>query len=220
MTYGDFAWSSHLGRSAAKRRRSDRPRPVFVEGDPVPWMDFGEDDWVWRVSRAVRQAVPRPHLVFVVGARASSRSSIDDWAKPVLDEISSHPRSVWVELREGDRPGVKINDVAPPFPPKIDRSVEVPFESGRDDLVEIRKALGTINPLRGSGDVGAHFGFGRVQLGDFDYGGPVRVMFDALSKTLGGTEGRPGDLRIRDLRVARDPGRVTGCEVRLWSIDR
>lgn len=45
-------------------------------------------------------------------------------------------------------------------------------------------------------------------------------MFDALSKTLGGTEGRPGDLRITDLRVTREPGRIDGCEIRLWSIDR
>jgi hypothetical protein len=194
MTYGDFAWNDLLRKQTPQRRRRERPRGLFVEGDPVPWMDFGEDDWVWRVSRVVR--------------------------RPVLDVVAEHPRSVWVQLTHGDRPGVKVGDVAPPFPPKIERVVEVPFTSGRDDLVEIRQALAKTPPLRGSGDVGLQLGFGRVPLGNFDYGGPVRVMFDALSKTLGGTEGRPGDLRITDLRVTREPGRIDGCEIRLWSIDR
>ena len=219
MTYGDFAWNDLL-RRPRERRRPDPPRAVFVEGDPVAWMDLGEDDWVWTVSRAVRDTIPKPYLTFVLGpTRPVRRAGIDDYAKPVLDVVSPHARSVWVKLTDGETAGVKIGNVAPPFPPRIDRSIEVPFSSDRDDVREMKEMLARTPPMAGASDVGVHLSFGRVNVGDFDFGGPVRVMFDALSPVLDGTQTNPGDLRIKDLRVTRDQGRIDGCEIRIWAFD-
>lgn len=221
MTYGDFAWSDVLRRTPTSRRL-ERPRSLFVEGDPVAWMDPGESDWSWRVSRAlrsVREPIVKPHLRFTLGhGYRSRRASIDDYAKPVLEEVNRYPRSVWVEIRNGDRTGVKIGNVLPPFPPRIERVIEVPFGS-KDDASEMREMLAGAPPLAGASDVGVHLAFGRVNIGNFEFGGPVRLIFDGLSAMLGGSESSPGDLRIKDLRVTRDPGRVDGCEIRLWTID-
>ncbi len=222
MTYGDFAWNDLLGRDRDNpSRRPDRRTNTFIEGEPVPWMDFGEDDWCWQISRVVRKPLLRPNLRFVVSrlARAGRRYSIDDYAKPVLDVVAQKPRSVWVRMAEGDRPGVTITDVAPPFPPRIDRVLEVPFRGQSDDAAQIKQALKKEPVIAGEQPLGIHLGIGRFEVGDFDYGGPVRVLFDGLSETLGGTLGSPGDLRIRELRVTREPGRIDGAEVRVWVMD-
>ena len=64
-----------------------------------------------------------------------------------------------------------------------------------------------------------HVTLGRSEFADFGYGTPMRVLLDSLSPVLGGTPVRPGDTRIRDLRVVRDHTRAAGAVVRLWTID-
>jgi hypothetical protein len=69
MTYGDFAWNDLLPRPATPTKQRERTVTPFVEGDPVPYMEFGEDDWVWRISRVIRHRHMRPRLQFILDAR-------------------------------------------------------------------------------------------------------------------------------------------------------
>ena len=220
MTYGDFAWNDLLRQPETGSRRRERTVTPFVEGDPVPYLEYGEDDWAWRVSKVIRHRLMRPRLQIILDeARPPRRAfGIDDYAQPVLAEITRQPNSLWVTVEHGKRAGVKVGDVAPSFPPKIERVGALPFNQ-RDGAHHTIEEAKKIDPVFGSGPVGAYLSFGRVDIGNLGFGGAVRALLDALSHPLGGDVDRPGKLRIRDLRVTRDPGLVDEAEVRLWTMD-
>lgn len=221
MTYGDFAWNDLLrpGQGQDSRRREHHVTP-YIEGDPVPYMEFGEDDWIWKITRTIRSKLMRPRLEFILDVDRPPRRAfgIDDYAAAVLKEISRQPNSVWVTVEFGNRPGVKVRDVPPSFPPRIDRVATLPFVP-RDGMQPTTQAARKIDLLIGSGPVGAYVSFGRMDIGNLGFGGAVRSVLDSLSYPLGGDVDRPGKLRIKDLRVTRDPGLVDEIEVRLWKMD-
>lgn len=220
MTYGDFAWNDLLRQPQAPGRRRERAVTPYIEGDPVPYLEVGEDDWVWKVTRVVRHRLMRPRLEILLDVNRPPRRrfGIDDYAQPILAEIAKQPNSVWITLRTSDRPGVKVSDVAPSFPPRIQRVAKLPF-SPRDGSHPTAQAARSIDLLLGSAPVGAYLSFGRVDIGNLGFGGAVRTVLDALSHPLGGDMDRPGKLRVRDLRVTRDPALDAEVEVRLWSAD-
>lgn len=221
MTYGDFAWNDLLkrGEPDAPRRR-ERTITPYIEGDPVPYLEFGEDDWVWKVTRVIRQRLMRPRLQFILDVERPPRRAfgIDDYAATLLGEVARQPNSVWATIEMGERPGVKVRDVAPSFPPKIQNVASLPF-SPRNGPSQTVEAARKMSVLLGSGPVGAYLSFGRVDIGNLGFGGAVRAVLDALSHPLGGDVDRPGKMRIKDLRVTRDPGVVDEVEIRLWTID-
>jgi hypothetical protein len=221
MTYGDFAWNDLLRPQAAPSgRRRERAITPYIEGDPIPYLEIGEDDWVWKITRVIKRNLQRPRLQIILDVARPPRRAfgIDDYAQPILDEIVRQPNSVWVSMHESDRPGVKISDVGPAFPPKIERVESLPFTL-RDGMHGTVQAAKKINPLLGSRPVGVYLSFGRVDIGNLGFGGAVRSVLDALSSPLGGDVDRPGKMRIRDLRVTRDPGLSDEVEVRLWTMD-
>jgi hypothetical protein len=161
----------------------------------------------------------RPRLQFIMDQERPPRRAfgIDDYAQPVLAEITRQPNSVWITIEFGDRPGVKIGDVAPSFPPKIERVAALPF-SVRDGTHATVQEAKKIDPLYGSNPVGAYISFGRIDIGNLGFGGAVRAMLDSISHPLGGDVDRPGKMRIHDLRVTRDPGLADEVEIRLWTM--
>ncbi len=222
MTYGNFAWKDVMDRSANASKRHERtPSAAFVAGEPVPFMDAGDEDWAWTVSRAYRRQLATPRLDFVVSAwsYAGHRYALDDLAKPVMDVVAKNARTAWVTAHVGDRPGVRIADTAPPFPPRIDRVLEVPIFPTRENVQKLTSELSTAKVLLGEAPVGAHINVGPSDPANFGFGGAPRLVLDALSKPLGGDLSQPGDLRIRDLRVVRSSSRSEGTEIRLWVID-
>ena len=131
----------------------------------------------------------------------------------MLDVAANRPRSVWVRAEKGDNPGLRIGESAPPFPLQIDRSLEIPALVTRSDADVVRKTLAAMPSMIGSGPIGVYLSVGPVNLGDFGFGGPVRVLFDALAVPLG------SDSRIRDLRVVSGRTTQTTTEVMLWASD-
>ncbi len=220
MTYGEFAWKD-LMEATTRERRRPLVHAVFVAGDPVPFMGIRERDWAYRVKHEVGETMTRPRFRFVVGnsVHGGHRFGLDDLCKPVLDVIGPRASSVWAEVTQGDNPGVGISVLSPPYPPRIDRGIVIERTPGREHHAEITKEMALVPPLGGEGPVGAHITLGKVQMADFGYGTPVRVLFDSLSAVLGGTASRPGDTRIRDLRVVRDHTHLTGAIIRLWHMD-
>lgn len=222
MPWGEFAWKDVMERSeTATRRKSNRRRAQFISGDPIPFLEAGDADWSWSVSRVVKTPLSRPQLQFTVTSfsYAGHEYGLDDLAQPVLSAVVSRANSVWVTAREGDEPGVRISEVAPPFPPKIDLVLESSYNATRDEITELTKEFEAGGALGGDGPVGAHLTLGPTDVGDFGFGGSTRLVLDALSGALGGRVGRPGDLRIRDLRVVRGPAHGGGTEIRLWTIE-
>ena len=221
MTYGDFAWKDVMDRSASASRRHERTTTAaFVQGEPVPFMDAGDEDWAWMVSRAFRRQLATPRLDFTVSSwsYAGHRFALDDLGKPVLESVAKNARSAWVTAHVGDRPGVRIADTAPPFPPRIDRVYEVGAFPTREGAQKLTAALSSAKALLGEAPVGAHINIGPSDPANFGFGA-ARLVLDALSKPLGGDLAHPGDLRIRDLRVVRGSSRAEGTEIRLWVID-
>ena len=220
MTYGDFAWNDLLRQQEEPTRRRERSVTPYIEGDPVPYLEGGEDDWAWKVSRVIKHRLMRPRLEFIRDRNRPPRRAfgIDDYAQPVLAEIARQPNSIWITLEDGDRPGVKVRDVPPSFPPRIHRVATLPFSQRAGTHITVEAAK-KIDPLLGSGPIGVYLTFGRLDVGDLGFGGAVRAALDALSYPLGGDVDRPGKMRVRDLRVTRDAGVVDEVEVRLWTID-
>ena len=114
---------------------------------------------------------------------------------------------------------MRIADTSPPFPPRIDRAIEVEILPTRDNAQKLAAQLATTPALLGDAPVGAHITIGPADPANFGFGGPPRIVLDALSATLGGDLSRPGDLRIHDLRIVRGPARSNTTEIRLWTID-
>lgn len=218
MTYGDFAWNDLLGNDRRRvSRRKERPRARFVEGEPVAWMGAGEGAWLWHVSRELPKPLNRPYLAFTLSnARSAGRRGLDDFLKPILDEMKNDPVSLWATLAQGDRPGLRISDTGPAFPPIIDRVLEVPFNAaGSIDPKTLSDAVNAVPRLLGRGPVGVHVTLRSLTRRDAEYGGIIRVVFDGLSILLGGDLQSPADTRIWDLRVVRD-SRAEVAEIRLW----
>ena len=184
-------------------------------------MDAGEGDWSWTVSKAIKNPVQRPRLDFVVSswAYAGHRFALDDLAKPVIEAVSRNARSAWISATRGDRPGVRVADTSPPFPPRIDRTIELSVPPTRDNASALKAELSRQPVMRGELPVGVHIDVGSADPGNFGFGGAPRLVLDALSETLGGDLSNPGDLRIRDLRVVRGGARSTGTEIRIWVLD-
>ena len=218
MTYGDFAWNDLLGADRRRTRRPERPRARFVDGEPVPWMGAGEGAWTWHVRKELPQPLNRPYFAFTPDApRSPRRRGLDDYLKPVLGEMKNDPLSLWATLVEGDRPGLRIADTPPGFPPIIDRVLEVPYSAGGLDPRTLADAVSAQPRLLGRGPVGVHLTLRRILRTDVEYGGAIRVVFDGLSVLLGGDLQSPADTRIWDLRVVRD-SRAEAVEIRLWDI--
>ena len=183
MTYGDFAWNDLLRQPQTTSNRRERTVTPFIEGDPVPYLEVGDGDWAWKVSRAIRkQQHLRPRLQFILDEMRPPRRAfgIDDYAQPVLAEITRQPNSVWITIEFGDRPGVKVGDVPPSFPPKIQQVFALPF-SLRDGIHATAREAKKGAQLLGSGPVGAYLSFGRMDIGNLGFGGAVRGLLDALS---------------------------------------
>jgi hypothetical protein len=216
MTYGDFAWKDVMDRSANATRRVRRHVSApFIAGEPAPFMDDAESDWAWQVSRVIKTPLICPHLDFVVTSfvRYGRRFALDDLAKPVIDTVTRHPRSMWVRVEHGDSPGVRVSEVAPPFPPHIHHMIELPVLAERANVSVINRDLASVAKVAGSSPVGVHLTVGPVDLRELGFGGPVRILFDALAQPLG------GDDRIIDLRVVRGSSEQRGTEIRMWMID-
>lgn len=216
MTYGDFAWKDVMDRASGEgRRRRQRAPKMRVSGEPALFLDADAADWSWRVSRVVKTQLARPKLDFVVSRfdRYGRPFSLDDLAKPVIDVVSNRPRSIWVRAEKGDDPGLRIGESTPPFPLQIDRSLEIPVLATRNETAAIKKALGEMPGILGSGPIGAYLSLGPVNIREFGFGGPVRVILDGLAVPLG------SDSRIRDLRVVCGRTTQTTTEVMLWASD-
>jgi hypothetical protein len=215
MTYGDFAWKDLMERSSTATRRVRRQVSApFVPGEPAPFMDDLEADWSWQVSRTIKTPLICPHLDFVVSSftRHGRRFGLDDLAKPVIDTVTKRPRSLWIRAERGDNPGVRISEVAPPFPPHIHHMIEVPALAERANVGVLTRTMAAAQKVPGSGPVGVHLTVGPVDIRELGFGGPVRLIFDALATPLG------GDDRIVDLRVVRGQTNGASTEVRLWLI--
>lgn len=219
MTYGDFAWNDLLGDKRRRSRRVERPRARFVEGEPVPWMGPREGAWIWHVTRELPKTINRPYLAFTLASlRTPRRRGLDDYLKPVLDEVRNDPVSLWATLLEGERPGLRISETAPGFPPVIDRLLEVPLTAaGKIDPRTLAEAVSSFPRLLGRNPVGVHLTVRGILRSDTAYAGTIRIVFDGLSTLLGGTLDSPADTRISDLRVVRD-SRADVAEIRLWEI--
>lgn len=217
MTYGDFAWKDVMDRSAGDKRRTPRRRSKLrVAGEPAIYMDRDEFEWSWRVSRVVKTPLSRPQLDFVVSSfdRYGHRFGLDELAKPVLDAVVKRPpQSIWVRAEIGEDPGVRIAESVPPFPPHIDRSFEVEHLATRDSADAIKDELANVPTLVGGGFVGVYLSMGPLDVRDFGFGGPVRIMFDALAAPLG------KDDRIRDLRVVAGHRDQVSTEIKIWLFD-
>jgi hypothetical protein len=218
MTYGDFAWDS-LKRPKRQRDRRSRPRAVLVEGDPVPWMEPGEDMWAWKVRRSLPHPFDRPYLTFILPTvRRRGSWGLDDYLQPIMYEMKSTPISLWAKLTEGERAGIRIADAAPAFPPKFERTISIESPAGYCEAADVESALESELPIGGQSDIGLHITLKRLSRDDYDFGGNVRTIFDGLSTLLGGDLTRPADKRIRDLRVVRDTHCGDVIELRLWQI--
>lgn len=219
MTYGDFAWNDLLGEKRRRTRRDDRPHARFVQGEPVPWMGHREGAWVWHVTREMPKTLNRPYFAFTLSSlRSPRRRGLDDFLKPVLDEIRNDPVSLWATLSEGERVGLRIAETSPGFPPVIDRLVEVPLTAGgRIDPRTLAEAVKAHPRLLGRNPVGVHLTVRGLRRTDAAYGGTIRIVFDGLSTLLGGSLESPADTRICDLRVVRD-SRADVAEMRVWEI--
>lgn len=223
MTKGDFTWQSIEQTRTRSRKRERRDRVGgFVAGDPVPYMDSGEDYWSWTIKRAIGIRLAKPHLEFVIDSyeRYGHRFGLHDLAKPVLDAVGGEVRAAWVAETDGPENGVRIGDVAAPFPPRVAIEVILEASATRAEAGALREELEAAKLRIGSGPIGVHLTFGRnVVVGDFGFGGPVRILLDAMSAGLGGDE-RSSDLPIRDLRVLRESRMRSGTELRIWPIER
>ena len=218
MTYGDFAWNHLLGKERRKDRISDRPRAVFVEGEPEPWMEAGEDAWAWQVQRALPHPLNRPYFTFTISEGTLRRHALDDFIQPVITQMKNEPVSLWAKLQEGARPGLRIADTPPAFPPKFERTLLISCPEGQLDADAVSSMVEKQAVISGSAPIGVHIALSKLYRSDFDFGGNVRVVFDGLSTLLGGDLARPADRRIRDLRVVRDTQTPGVTEVRLWQI--
>jgi hypothetical protein len=177
-------------------------------------MDDLEADWSWQVSRVIKTPLICPHLDFVVSSwvRYGRRFGLDDLAKPVIDTVTRRPRSLWIRAERGDNPGVRVSEVAPPFPPHIHQMIEVPVLAERANVTVLNRTIAAMRKTAGTGPVGVHLTMGPVDIRELGFGGPVRLVFDALAAPLG------GDHRIADLRVIRGQATQTTTEIRLWLI--
>jgi len=83
----------------------------------------------------------RPRLQFIMDQERPPRRAfgIDDYAQPLLAEVTRQPNSVWVTVEFGDRPGLKIGDVAPSFPPKMNARRPFPSRSVTAPMQRFRK---------------------------------------------------------------------------------
>ena len=179
-------------------------------------MGAGEGAWMWHVARELPKPLNKPYFSFTVpNLRSPRRRGLDDYLRPILDEMKNDPISLWATLNDGERTGLRIADTGPGFPPIIDRVLEVPYSAGGLDPRTLSQAVSAQPRLLGRGPVGVHLTVRALTRRDCDYGGTIRVVFDALSILLGGDLEKPADTRIWDLRVVRD-SRSEVAEVRLW----
>jgi hypothetical protein len=165
------------------------------------------------VSRVIKTPLICPHLDFVVSSwsRYGRRFGLDDLAKPVVDTVTRRPRSMWIRAELGDNPGVRVSEVAPAFPPHIHQMIEVPALADRANVAVLNRTMASVPKVPGTGPVGVHLTMGPVDIRELGFGGPVRLVFDALAIPL------DGDHRIVDLRVIRGQATQT-TEIRLWLI--
>lgn len=113
--------------------------------------------WTWLVRRELPKPLNRPYFAFTPSAlRAPRRRGLDDYLKPVLDEMRNDPVSLWATFAEGDRPGLRIADTAPGFPPVIDRVLDVPLTAaGAIDPRTLADAVSAPPRLLGRGPSGS-----------------------------------------------------------------
>ena len=218
MTYGDFAWNDLLRPDRRRDRRPERPRARLVEGDPVPWMEPGEDNWAWRLRKGLPHPLNRPYFTFTLRHGHRARWAIDDFMQPVIQEMRTTPVSLWAKMAEGERPGLRIADAAPAFPPKFERMLAINSPAGECEPDAVAALIDKQTEISGQNHVGVHITLRRLSRDDFDFGGNIRVIFDGLTILLGGGLGRPADSRIRDLRVVRDTQATDTTEIRIWQI--
>ena len=70
-----------------------------------------------------------------------------------------------------------------------------------------------VRPLGGHAAVGVHVTLGRLPFGDFGYGTPVRLLFDCLSRVLGGTAARGGHSMTSSFNLETAVGRGAACVI-------
>ena len=216
-----MTWADTWGNLKATERRRDqvrdRPRPIVVSEEPVPWMEPGEDLWAWKVRKALPRPLNRPYFKFVV-SEPRRRRALDDYIQSVYAEMSNQPLSLWAKIQDGERGSLTISDTSPAFPPKFERLFAVELNRGTCEPEAVDAAIAAQELVLGSGPVGVHVTLPALRRDDFEFGGNVRALFDGLSTLLGGDLNRQADGRIEDLRVVRDKEFVGRCEVRLWAI--
>lgn len=183
-------------------------------------MEPGEDAWAWQIRKTLPQPLNRPYFTFTIREGAGrTRWAIDDFMHPVMLEMRATPVSLWAKLTEGDRPGLRIADTAPAFPPRFERLLVIDSPAGYCEAEAVAAVVEKQNVIAGQSHIGVHITLRRLSRNDFDFGGNVRVIFDGLNALLGGNLARPADKRIRDLRVVRDSQAADTTEIRLWQID-
>ncbi len=219
MTYGDFAWANLQQPRRRRDERRGRPRASFVQGDPVPWMEPGDEAWAWKVRRSLPHPFDHPYLTFVLPPKPHRGPwALDDFLQPIMLEVRNTPVSMWAKMTYADRTGLRIADTVPAFPPKLERVFTVETPAGHCEPDDVAVAIESQSIISGQTDIGVHITVKRLSRDDYDFGGNVRTIFDGLSTLLGGDVTRPADRRIRDLRMVRDSHHGDITEVRVWQI--
>ena len=107
MTWGEFSWAD-LHPDRRRDRHAKRPRAVMVPGEPVPWMESGEDSWALKVGRALPTPLDRPFFTFVLPEHQDARRrALDDYMQPIMDVRRRPTSASGHEPRRGSTPDCK-----------------------------------------------------------------------------------------------------------------